>query len=82
MYAEIRNPAELEKALQLSNGCYQSAILTGSEALSGATLRGKAKRYGDRYARSAASILARCQSAGLAVRESRGLHNKRIVVIG
>jgi hypothetical protein len=82
MYATINSQEILTQALQLARGCYQRAILTGSEALSGATLRGAAKKYGDRYATSARSILRRCQAAGLAVREERGPYNKRMVVVG
>lgn len=82
MYAVINDQSVLEQALKLSRGCYQSAILTGSEALSGATLRGTAKKYSDRYKASAKSIIHRCQSAGLPVREEIGNHNKRLVVIG
>lgn len=82
MYAIINDQDVLIQALRLVRGCYQAAILTGSEALSGATLRGAAKRYSDRYAVSAANLLRRCQQAGLAVREQRGPHNKRMVVIG
>lgn len=81
-YAIINDQTTLDAALKLSRGCYQSAILLGREALSGATLRGKAKRYGDRYKASAKNIIRRCQANGLKVREEIGSHNKRIVVIG
>lgn len=82
MYAIIHDQSALESALRLARGCYQRAILTGSEAISGATLRGRAKQYAGRYADSARAILRRCQSAGLPVREERGPHGKRLVVIG
>lgn len=82
MYAIHNCQQTLQSALKLSRGCYQSAILLGHEALSGATLRGRAKNYSGRYARSAAAIMRRCRDAGLNVREQRDENGKRMVVIG
>lgn len=81
-YAVIHDQTVLEAALGLCRGSYQRNILLGREALSGATLKGKAKQYGGRYKASAASIIAKCQRAGLPVREESGPHGKRLVVIG
>lgn len=81
-FSEIRDDAVYTAASKLTRGCYQQSILDGSEALSGSTLRGRARDYGDRYKRSAQALLARCQEAGLAVREEIQSHGKRVVVIG
>ena len=45
--------------IPLARGSYQLALLRGDEAWSGATLRGKASKYGGRYASSRAALLAR-----------------------
>lgn len=82
MYAIHNSQEVLEQALQLARGSYQADILLGREALSGATLRGKAAKYSSKYKQSAQSIMRRCQLAGLPVREQIGAHGKRLVVIG
>jgi hypothetical protein len=82
VYTIVNNPATLTAALKLARGCYQRDILLGAEAISGATLRGAAKRYGGRYKISAQNLLSRCEASGLAISEIRGAHNKRIIVIG
>lgn len=82
MYADIRDESVLASALALCRGSYQRDILTGREALSGATLRGLAAKYSMRYRDSAAAILRRCRDAGLPVREERRAHGKRVVVVG
>ena len=81
-YAIINDTAVLDKALDLCRGSYQRDVLLGRESLSGSTLKGKAKSYGGKYKASAASILRKCQQAGLNVREESGLRGKRLVVIG
>ena len=81
-YSEIKDQDTYQAALLLARGCYQRALLSGSEALSGATLRGRAKSYGARYAESRRNLLSRCRQAGLAISERRGSHGKRILVIG
>jgi hypothetical protein len=81
-YAIINDTAVLDQALSLCRGSYQRDILLGRESLSGSTLKGKAKTYGGKYKASAASILRKCQQAGLAVREESGLRGKRLVVVG
>ena len=81
-YSEVHDEKVFHSALALCRGSYQRAILFGQHSLSGATLRGKAKRYGGRYAHSAATLMARLANAGLAVREERRAHGKRVVVIG
>lgn len=82
MYSIIHCQQTYDAAQQLARGVYQSNILAGREALSGATLRGKAKRYADRYQQSASNLLARCRAAGLCIYETRGAHGKRVLVIG
>lgn len=81
IYSRIECKVKLDAALTLAKGCYQRAIILGTEALSGATLRGKAASYGAHYARSRRNLLRRLRDAGLA-REERGLHGRRILVIG
>ncbi len=82
MYAVIRDEAVLVEALKLARGCYQRNILLGHEAVSGSTLRGRARNYSGRYKQSACAILGRCKAAGLPIGEMIGEHNKRLVVIG
>lgn len=82
MYSEIKCEKAFAAALQLARGSYQEAILYGSEALSGGTLRGKAKEYSGRYCRSAQNLLSRMTAAGIPWSEKRGKYGKRILVIG
>lgn len=80
-YSIIKDETKLEAALRLARGCYQRALIHGSEALSGATLRGKAASYGKHYKRSALNLMRRLETFGLA-REQVGEHGKRFLVIG
>jgi hypothetical protein len=77
-YVVVLSDEAAEHARSLARGCYQRAILDGTEALSGATLRGRAKRYSARYAASREALLARCTDVG----EARGAHGRRVLVIG
>jgi len=78
-FALVNNPETQRAALKLAKGCYQRDILLGNEAISGSTLRGKAKNYGSRYRRSAEAVIARCQSAGLDVDICIMDHGRRTV---
>ena len=69
-------------ALALCKGCYQRDLIMGYESLSGATLKGKAKNFGGKYRDSRKSILSRMTLAGIPWHETKGKHNKRILVIG
>lgn len=71
-------------ALALARGSYQRAILQGSEALSGSTLRGTAKRYSDRYQASVRGLLRRLEDVGIDVREVRQRRGgaRVLVVVG
>lgn len=71
----------LEIALRCCRSCYQRNLVLGYEALSGNTLRGKAKRFGGRYARSRDQLLIRIKQAGVVVGERRGPHGKRILLL-
>lgn len=74
------NPTEI--ALSLARGCYQRAIVTGRARLSGADLRGRARKWSASYARSRAALLRRLRAdARLVVREERGAHGLRILTI-
>ena len=69
-------------ALSLCKGTYQMGVVYGSEALSGATLKGKASKYGARYAESRTNLLARLRSdPRLTVTERKAAHGKRVLVI-
>jgi hypothetical protein len=70
-----------ETALRCARGCYQRALIEGSEAWSGGTLRGKAARYVGRYRVSAANLRERLEAAGLFLVEVRGKHNRRELYI-
>jgi hypothetical protein len=80
-YSEIRSKEALDKALSLCKGCYQRDLVLGREALSGATLRGKAYLYVMRYKESGRSLVQRLTSAGVGREEIQG-HGKRVLVIG
>ena len=54
-----------DKAVSLARGSYQRSIARGDAALSGPDLRGEAKNWGAKYARSRASFLARVSEAGI-----------------
>lgn len=81
-YSIIKSEKEKEKALTLANGCFQENLIYGCEALSLATLRGKARYYGAKYAVSRNNFLRRLTDNGVIWSEQIGAHNKRILVIG
>lgn len=70
------------RALELARGAYQEALLSGGQALSGSTLRGKARYYGAQYAVSRRRLLARLTANGVPWSEERGPHGRRVLVIG
>jgi|DEB19_MinimDraft_3_1074340.scaffolds.fasta_scaffold406592_1 hypothetical protein len=79
-YSIVLDSSTYERAAKMARGSYQLAILSGSEAISGGTLRGRAKSYGGRYAASAKNFLARCERAGIDVMTVVGPHGRRVVV--
>lgn len=81
-YSKILCGEAYRRALSLCKGTYQENLILGIEALSGATLRGKAKRYWSQYRRSRENLLARMTRAGIPWHEERGKNGKRILVIG
>lgn len=81
-WVEVKDERALAGALALCKGQYQQNLVLGFEALSGSTLRGKAKEYGGKYEASRRHLLKRLQSAGIPVSEREGTHGKRILVIG
>ena len=81
-YAIHNDQSEVRKAIAACKGQYQQAVVMGYEALSGATLKGKAKTYGGKYADSRRSLLRNLTAAGVKWSEKIGDHNKRILVIG
>lgn len=70
------------KAHAVARGTYQRSVIDGIEALSGATLKGKAAKYGGRYQHSRDMLILRLKRAGIPVGEMTGKHNKRVLVIG
>lgn len=81
--AESRNlivldAAAQDAALAQARGCYQRALLIGDEPLSGAGLRGEARRWSGVYARSRAAVLARVGDWT----EARGPRGRRVLVLG
>lgn len=81
-WSEMRDPEAYEAAMDLARGDYQRALIAGDEALSGSTLRGKAKRYSARYQQSARSLLKRLTDHGIPWSEKRGPRGRRTLVIG
>lgn len=81
-YAIHRDECAVAHAHSLARGRYQHALIDGVEALSGATLRGRAKSYSGRYRDSACNLVARLRENGVLVEECRGPHGKRMLVIG
>lgn len=78
----ILDPVAHSRAAGLAIGTYQLAILNGSRCISGADLKGKAKKYGGHYARSRGALFARMSAADIPFQEVTGAHGKRILVIG
>jgi hypothetical protein len=71
----------IDEALRHCKGCYQRDIVLGYQALSGSTLKGKAKKWGGKYYRSRLNLIFRLRANGFNVWERTGLHNRRILVI-
>lgn len=73
----------LEMALAVAAGSYQRSLILGHEALSGATLRGRAKKWSGRYADSARGLKGRLDDAGIPWCEARRRRGgRRMLVIG
>lgn len=69
-------------AAALANGRYQDSLLGGSEAWSGSTIKGSARRHSGRYHTSRQDLLARLRACpDLEVREVTGPHNRREIEI-
>lgn len=81
-YSKILCDDAYKRALALCKGQYQENLIRGIEALSGATLQGRAKQYWARYRQSRENLLSRMTDAGIPWKEDRGPHGKRILVIG
>ena len=81
MFSTINNQETLNKALKLCRGIYQKNLLLGKQRLSGADLSGNAKKYIGKYRQSSKNLLNRLQAAGLNIREIRGHHNRREIII-
>lgn len=55
----IISGVSLDDVLLVARGSYQRALLSGAEAWSGATLKGKARSYGKHYKYSRQNLLNR-----------------------
>lgn len=71
-WTKIRDIKAFKKAKALAKGTYQLNLLLGIENLSGSTLRGRAREYSARYARSRNSLLRRMSEAGIPWTEKTG----------
>lgn len=72
----------LETARKCACGSYQESLIEGEARWSGADLRGKASRYGGRYAASREALLRRFRDAGLDFVIRRGnAHEGPLLVI-
>ncbi len=80
-FAVSLSEKSLEAAMKLAKGTYQRSILLGTEAISGSTLRGKAKKWCGRYKASAQNLIGRCRKADL-IDVTIWNNGKRLVVIG
>jgi hypothetical protein len=80
-WTEIQDDETETLALQQAKGSYQFDLILGYENLSGSTLRGKAARYGAKYAESRFNLIRRLREAGFHVTERRAEKNARILVI-
>lgn len=80
-YAHVTAEA-LEIADTLAKGCFQRGLIRGRDSISLATLKGKAKKYGAHYRRSADNFITRLSAhPSLIVREVIGDHNRRELVV-
>jgi len=82
MWTIVQDKDSFEKAYSLAKGCYQRNLLDGIENLSGSSLRGKAKHWGYKYRVSRENLIERIRAAGVTVGECKGIHNRRLLVIG
>lgn len=65
----------------LARGSYQAGLLNDRCRWSGADLKGKASRYGARYAESRAGLLARLRKAGYVVTRATGARGRVVMVV-
>lgn len=65
-------------AMDLARGSYQASLIAGSEAWSGSTIKGTARKWSGRYHTSRQDLLARLKACPeLEIREVTGPHNRR-----
>lgn len=81
-YTICKEPGLLEVCLEQARGTYQRDLIHGHEAWSGATLAGKARSYGGRYARSRSVLLERLEAAGIDCHFETIQRRKTLVVEG
>jgi hypothetical protein len=70
-----------EQALACARSDYQEGLIMGREAWSGSTLKGKAKKYGGKYATTRQALEARMKAANV-VFSFQTLGKRRVLCIG
>jgi hypothetical protein len=73
--------AARKRAYRYCRGCYQRNVVAGIDNVSGSTLKGRARDYGDLYARSRSNLFARLRKAGFEVRVETRDHNALVLVL-
>ena len=81
-WSRIEDQAAFDAALKLCGGKYQEDLLCGHEAISGSTLKGRARNFGGKYRISRQAILGRMTAAGIAWRIEIQDHGRKVLVIG
>lgn len=81
-YTIVKDEEVLKQALTLCKGSYQVDVLLGIQSLSGATLKGKARKWGGKYHRSRLNLLKRLTENEIPWGEKRVKFGKRVLVIG
>lgn len=80
-FSQFDNHKTYWDATQHARGSYQLAILDGVEAISGSTLRGRARKWSSKYKASAWSLLGRLRNAGFTVEVVKGKFNRHVVSV-
>jgi hypothetical protein len=81
-YVRVASRASWEAALLLARGRYQHGLIYGRQCLSGADLKGRARRWARKYAQSRENLLVRIRKSGVVIGEEKADHGLRRLVIG
>jgi len=80
-FSQFDNYKTYWDATAYTRGSYQLAILDGTEAISGSTLRGRARKWSSKYKDSAWTLLRRLRNAGFTVEIVKGKFNRHVVSV-